>query len=290
MPIREYFKNKVVIITGASSGIGLATARLLADYQSKVVLAARSEDKLENITQELSKKTSAIYVKTDVQIEQDCVNLIEQTIKEFGRIDILINNAGISMRALFKDLDLSVIKRLMDVNFWGTVYCTKYALPYLLESKGSVVGVISIAGFKGLPGRTGYSASKFAIYGFLDTLRSEHLYDGLHVMIFAPGFTASNIRKMALDANGNEQGETPRDESKMMSAERVAYIMARNIKHRTQRTTLTPIGKALIVLTRLCPRIIDHLQYHYMSKEPDSPIKKHSLIMAFIRNRNRMAS
>ncbi len=289
MSIQEYFKDKVVIITGASSGIGLATARLLAGYQSKVVLAARSEDKLAKITQELSKKTSAIYIKTDVQIEDNCANLMEQTIKEFGRIDILINNAGISMRAIFKDLNINVIKRLMDVNFWGTVYCTKYALPYLLESKGSVVGVISIAGFKGLPGRTGYSASKFAIYGFLDTLRSEHLYDGLHVMIFAPGFTASNIRKRALDANGNEQGETPRNEEKMMSAERVAYIMARNIKKRRERATLTLSGKTLVVLIRLCPRLVDHLQYHYMAKEPSSPIKRRSLIMALKRNKNKKA-
>ena len=186
MDNRDYFRDKVAIVTGASSGIGLATATLLAGYKAKVVLAARSEDKLDAISKELSALSDVIYVKTDVSVEEDCRNLIEQTIIRFGRIDILVNNAGISMRALFKDLDLNVIRRLMDVNFWGTVYCTKFALPYLLESKGSVVGVISTAGYKGLPGRTGYSASKFAINGFLDTLRSEHLYDGLHVMIYAP--------------------------------------------------------------------------------------------------------
>ncbi len=274
----RYFNGKVVIITGASSGIGLATARQFAKLHAKIILAARSEDKLILIQKELSKLTDVIYCKTDVSIESECRNLIETTLKTFGKIDILINNAGISMRALFIDLDLIVIKRLMDVNFWGTVYCTKYALPHLIESHGSIVGVISTAGYKGLPGRTGYSASKFAINGFLDTLRIEHLYDGLHVMIFAPGFTASNIRKTALGANGQEQGETPRDESKMMTAELVANIMISRIKRRAKRATLTPIGKVLLVMTRLFPVLTDHLEYWYMAHEPDSPFKQRSLL------------
>lgn len=282
---RSYFKEKVTIVTGASSGIGLATATLLARYQAKVVLAARSEDKLDALRHELSQYTQVISVRTDVSSEDDCRNLIEQTVKEFGRIDILINNAGISMRAMFKDLDLSVIRRLMDVNFWGTVYCTKYALPYILEAKGSIVGVISTAGYKGLPGRTGYSASKFAINGFLDTLRSEHLYDGLHVMIYAPGFTASNIRKTALMADGSEQGETPREEGKMMTSERVAEIMLNHIRKRSRRATLTFTSKLLLVLTRLFPTITDHMEYWYMAREPDSPFKRRCEIMKERKNK-----
>ena len=279
-----YFKDKVAIVTGASSGIGLATATLLAKYQVKVVLAARSEDKLNELSRQLSQYSEVISVKTDVSIQEECRRLIEKTIQKFGRIDILINNAGISMRAMFKDLDLSVIHRLMDVNFWGTVYCTKYALPYLLESKGSVVGVISTAGYKGLPGRTGYSASKFAINGFLDTLRSEHLYDGLHVMIYAPGFTASNIRKTALMADGSIQGDTPREEGKMMTSERVGEIMLNHIRKRSRRATLTFTGKLLLVLTRLFPTITDHMEYWYMAREPDSPFKRRSEIMKERRN------
>ena len=212
----DYFYDKVIIITGASSGIGLATAKLFSSKGSKLVLAARSYDKLLQIQSEMPEPSKVLCVKTDVTVEDDCRNLIQQTVECFGRIDILINNAGISMRALFIDLDLDVMRRLMDTNFWGTVYCTKYALPYLLKTKGSLVGVISTAGHIGLPGRSGYSASKFAIRGFLNTIRVEHRYDDLHVMVFAPGFTSSNIRNVALLADGSPQGMTPRKEEKMM--------------------------------------------------------------------------
>lgn len=276
---------KVVIITGASSGIGLATAKEFASKGDCVVLAARNAEKLKSTVESLGQQYGQeaelenkkvprfIAVATDVVKEEDCKNLIAKTVEVYGRIDVLVNNAGISMRAMFKDLDLSVIRNLMDVNFWGTVYCTKYALDYLLKSKGSVVGVISIAGFKGLPARTGYSSSKFAIYGFLDTLRVEHLHDGLHVMIFAPGFTASNIRFTALTADGSAQGETPRDEGKMMSAEEVAARLVKGVYKRKAQIILTPIGKITVWLNKFFPRLVDRLEYNYMKKEPDSPLK-----------------
>ncbi len=274
-------KGKVAIVTGASSGIGLATVKEFASRGASVVLAARNTSKLESTVQELNSqygndvngKSRFIAVTADVSKEEDCKNLVAKSVEHFGRIDILVNNAGISMRAMFKDLDLSVIRNLMDVNFWGTVYCTKYALPYLLEAKGSVVGVISIAGFKGLPARTGYSSSKFAIYGFLDTLRIEHLHDGLHVMVFAPGFTTSNIRNVALTADGSQQGETPRDEEKMMSAEEVAARMAKGIIKRKSQIVLTPIGNLTVWLNKFFPRLVDKLEYNYMKKEPNSPLK-----------------
>jgi short-subunit dehydrogenase len=266
-------KEKVVIITGASSGIGLAAARAFAAEGSRLTIAARSLERLLQLQEELSPSTEVICVKIDVSIEEECKNLVEQTVAKYGRVDILVNNAGISMRAMFKDLDLSVIKNLMDVNFWGTVYCTKYALPWLLETKGSVVGVISIAGFKGLPARTGYSASKFAIYGFLDTLRIEHLKDNLHVMIFAPGFTASSIREKALTADGSHQGKTPREESKMMTAEECASRLIKGIKKRKAQVILTNIGKLTVILNKFFPRLVDKLEYSFMKKEPDSPLK-----------------
>lgn len=294
--MKNFYKDKVIIVTGASSGIGLASVRNFASLGAKVVLAARSIDKLEKIAEELGQQTTVngqqsdsklngqtqcqsqqskfLCIKTDVTKEEDCKNLIEKTIEIFGKIDILVNNAGISMRAVFKDLDLNVMRSLMDTNFWGTVYCTKYALPYLLESKGTVVGVISTAGYVGLPARTAYSASKFAVRGFLETLRIEHLYDGLNVLVFAPGFTASNIRNVALTADGSPQGETPRDEEKMMSAERVARILARGIMRKRAQMVLTPLGKATLFASRNLPRVTDRVEYRMMSNEPNSPLKK----------------
>lgn len=270
----NYFKDKVIIITGASSGIGLASAKHFYSLGAKLVLAARSLDKMQQLMCAECASGNVLCVKTDVRIEEDCRSLIEQTVERFGHIDILINNAGISMRALFKDLNLSVINTVMETNFWGTVYCTKYALPYLLATKGSVVGVISTVGFVGLPARTGYSASKFAIRGFLDTLRVEHLYDGLHVMVFAPGFTASNIRNMALLADGSPQGITPRNEGKMMSAERVARFLSKGIRKRKKQVILTPLGKLTVLLSALFPRLADKGEYVFMAKEPGSPLKK----------------
>lgn len=271
---KKFFKDKVVIVTGASSGIGLASVRLFASMEAKVVMSARSIDKLETIKAEMSEPADVLCVKADVSIEEDCRNLVQKTVETFGRIDILVNNAGISMRALFVELDLDVIKRIMDVNFWGMIYCTKYALPYLLESKGSVVGVVSTAGYLGLPGRTGYSASKFAVRGFLDTLRVEHRYDGLHVMVFAPGFTASNIRNTALLADGSPQGMTPRNEEKMMTAERVAHRLVHGLRLRKNEMLLTPIGKITKLFTFVLPRFVEWVEYKMMEKEPESPVGK----------------
>lgn len=266
-------KNKVVIITGASSGIGRALAKEFAAKGARLSLGARRTELLEQLRQELP-ETEILITKTDVSNENDCKILIEETIKRFGVIDVLVNNAGISMRALFEEVDLSVIRQLMDVNFYGTVYCSKYALPYLLETKGSLVGVISIAGYIGLPGRTGYSASKFAIRGFLDTVRIENMKKGLHVLVAAPGFTASEVRKVALTSDGSQQGETPRNESQMMSSEECARHIVRAIEKRKRQLILTFVeGKLSVFLSKFFPKLIDKLSYNHMAKEPNSPFK-----------------
>ncbi len=216
----------------------------------------------------------AIAIPTDVSKEEDCRRLVQQTVDTFGRVDVLITNAGISMRALFEEVDLKVLRRLMDVNFWGTVCCTKYALPYLLQSKGSVVGIISVAGYVGLPGRTGYAASKFAVRGFLDTLRTENLKKGLHVLVVAPGFTGTNIRNLSLTADGTPQGKTPRDEGKMMTAEEVARRIIRAVEKRKRSLILTFVeGKLTVFLNKFFPSLVSRLAYSHMAKEPDSPFK-----------------
>lgn len=267
----EYFKGKVIIITGASSGIGLASARLFSSYGACLVLAARSIDKLHALAAELSSDPSEIIcVKTDVSVEEDCRRLIDEAVRHFGRIDILINNAGLSMRASFKEVDLSVIRRLMDVNFWGTVCCTKFALPWLLKSHGSVAGVISVVGYAGLPGRTGYATSKFAVRGFLETLRMEHQDDGLHVLVFAPGYTASNVRFAALLADGTPQGSTPKDENNLMSADTVALKLAKGLSERRREMILTTVGRLDVWLYKRFPRLMDKVQLYYIRKHEKS--------------------
>ncbi len=267
----QKFKNKVVVITGASSGIGKSCAFEFAENGATVVLAARRVDKLRKIEETINKQGGKILVvRTDVKEIDDCKNLIDKTVEIYGKIDVLINNAGISMRANFEDLDLSVIKELMDTNFYGAVYCTKFALPYLLKQKGSVIGISSITGLTPLPGRTGYAASKHAMDGFLNTLRLENMKKGLHVLIVHPGFTSSNIRRLALNKNGNPQAETPREEEKMMSSERVAQIIAKATIKKEKDLILTREGKLVVWLHRNFPSITDRIILHEMSKEPTS--------------------
>lgn len=267
------FKDKVIIVTGASSGIGLASARLFGSLGAKVVMAARRLEKLQELAVSVGPEEKVLCVQCDVSVEDDCKALVERTVERFGGIDILVNNAGLSMRAMFKDLDLKVIHKLMDVNFWGTVNCTKYALPYLLERKGQVVGVISIAGYSALPARTGYSSSKYAIRGFLDTIRIEHLKDGLNVLVFAPGYTSSNVRNAALTADGSAQGETPLDEGRLMSAEQCAMHLAKALYKRKSEVILTGLGKATVIAHRLFPRLTDLLTYKFIAREANSPFK-----------------
>jgi short-subunit dehydrogenase len=267
-------KDKIVIITGASSGIGKALAYEFGIRGATVVLAARNFTNLQEIATDLGNLgIKSLAIQTDVTIESDCRNLIEMTLEHFGRIDVLINNAGISMRALFIDLELDIMRRLMDTNYWGTVYCSKYALPYLLKSKGSLLGVISIGGYIGMPGRSGYSASKFAIRGFLDSVRAENYKTGLHVLVVAPGFTASNIRKAALLADGSVQGETPRDENHMMSAEEVASRVYKAVIRRKRNLILTFYqGKLTLLINKLFPRFVDKQVYKTFANETDSPL------------------
>lgn len=268
-------KNKTVIITGASSGIGKACAEEFAKMGANLVLAARQYLNLCLITQDLEKRFGirAVAVECNVAKEEDCKHLINQAVATFKGIDVLVNNAGISMRALFKDLDLVVLRNLMDVNFWGTVYCTKYALPELLKSKGSVIGISSVAGYHGLPGRTGYAASKFAMNGFLESLRIENLKTGLHVMVVAPGFTASNIRHVALVKDGTPQGETSMNEANMMTAEEAAKLIVKAVDKRSRTLVMTAQAKLTLLLDKIFPAWLDKLVYNHFTKEKDPLLK-----------------
>ena len=265
------FENKVVVVTGASSGIGEALAHRFAALGAHVVAGARSIDKLQKVVESLP--TLSLAVACDVSREEDFKKLIQRAVEAFGHIDVLVNNAGISMRALFDDVDLSVLHRLMDTNFWGAVYCTKYALPYIQKSQGSIVGISSVAGFHGLPGRTGYSSSKYAMHGLLETIRVENLKKHVHVLIVAPGFTASNVRFSALTADGSQQGASPREEGKMMTADEAARRIVRAVAKRKRTLLMDFDGKATRILKFFAPGLLDKLYYNHMAKEPDSPLK-----------------
>jgi short-subunit dehydrogenase len=260
-----YFQDKVVMVTGGTEGIGKALVDGLIKQGAKVATCGRNHDKLYRLQSEYP--SAALHTMVaDVSSENDCRRFVETTIKFFGGIDILINNAGISMRALLKDASTDTIKQVMDINFYGAVYCTKHALASIIERKGTIVGVSSIAGYRGLPGRSGYSASKWALQGFLESLRTELLHEGVHVMWVCPGFTTSNIRNAALNKDGKSQGESPMDESKMMSAEECADHILRAIRKKKRTLVLTFTGKRTVFMNKFFPGLADKLAHNFFFK------------------------
>ena len=273
------FKDKTVIITGASSGIGEALAYEFAREGANVVIAARNAERLAEVAANIKQQTgrndggNVLTVVCDVSREIDCRELIGEAVARFGGVDVLVCNAGISMRAILDEVSTDVLRRLMDVNFWGTVYPVKYALPWLQASRGSIVGVSSVAGLHGLPGRTGYSASKYAMTGFLETVRVENLKKGLHVMVACPGFTATNVRFTALTKDGTPQGKTPREEGKMMSADQVARRILKGVKRRRRLLLMEWEGRATHFIKKFAPRFLDRMFYKVMASEPDSPLQ-----------------
>lgn len=268
------YKDKVVIITGATSGIGEACAEVFGNAGAKVVITGRNQSKLDATSEKLQQQNIEILpILADAAQEKDNQKIAAETLAAFGKIDILINNAGISMRALFEEMDMDVFRKVMNINFWGTVYATKYCLPSIIENKGSVIGVSSINGFRGTPARTAYTASKYAMNGFFESLRTEVMKRGVHVMIVAPGFTASNIRNNALNAEGKAQGESPRDESKMMTSEEVALAIFKATNKRKRDLVLTTQGKLAVFFNKWFPGIMDGIVLDVMAKEPNSPLK-----------------
>jgi len=262
------FKDKIVVITGGSEGIGKALVDAFLHEGAKVATCGRNYDKLYHLQSTYPAKPLLIHT-ADVSKETDCRKFIDEVVHTFGTIDILINNAGISMRSVVSEVELDTIRKVMDINFWGTVYCTMFALPHIIKNKGTVVGVSSIAGYRGLPGRSGYSASKFAVNGWLEALRTELLDSGTNVMWVCPGFTTSNIRNVALNKNGQSQGESPMDEGKMMSAEECAQHILVAIEKRKRNLVLTFTGKRTVFMNRFFPSLADKLVRKFFFKNGD---------------------
>ncbi len=262
----NFFSNKVVVVTGGTDGIGKALVEELLSRGARVATCGRTHDKLYRLQSDYPAYPLHTFV-ADVSNENDCRNFIDSTIEAFGGIDILINNAGVSMRALLKDLSTDVLRQVMDINFFGAVYCTKYALPSLMQRKGVIVGVSSIAGYRGLPGRSGYSASKFALQGWLEAIRTELLDEGVHVMWVCPGFTSSNIRKVALNEKGESQGESPMDEESMMTAEESSRHILHAIEKKKRTLVLTFTGKRTVFMNKFFPGWADKLVHQFFFKE-----------------------
>jgi short-subunit dehydrogenase len=262
----NYFKGKVVVVTGGTDGIGKALVEELLQAGAKVATCGRDHDKLYRLQSNYPSSPLHTMV-ADVSNENDCRRFIETTIKFFGGVDVLINNAGISMRALLKDVSTETLRRVMDINFFGTVYCTKYALSSIIERKGTIVGVSSIAGYRGLPGRSAYSASKWAMQGWLEAVKTELLNDGVHVMWVCPGFTTSNIRNAALNKDAESHGETPMDESKMMSSQECATYILEAVRKKKRTLVLTFTGKRTVFLNKFFPGLADKLAYRFFFKD-----------------------
>lgn len=262
----QFFKDKIVVVTGGTDGIGKALVEELIEAGAKVSTCGRNHDKLYQLqTQHPAAPLHTMVA--DVSIENDCRRFIELTVKMFGGIDILINNAGISMRAEFKDTSTDVIRKVMDINFFGTVFCTKYALPFIMEKKGTIAAVSSVAGYRGLPGRSGYSASKFALHGWMESLRTEMMESGVHVMWVCPGFTASNIRNAALTKEGTEQGSSPIDEGSIMTAVECAKRILKALEKKKRTIVMTFTGKRAVFMNKFFPSFTDRLIHKFYYKD-----------------------
>lgn len=263
------FFNQTVLITGGTDGIGKAMVLQFLQLGANVVTCGRSHQKIISLeSQAPMGKLSVLNI--DIANEKECQRLVLHAVNNFGGIDILINNAGISMRGLLDESGaemIPVIRKLMDVNFNGVMYTTIYALPHLLKSKGVIVGISSIAGYRGLPGRSGYSASKFALQGWLESVRTELLHKGVHVMWVSPGFTASNIRNVALNSKGEAQGESPLNESKLMGADTCAKIIIGAINKRKRTVVMTFQGKQTVFLNKFFPALADKLIHAFFFKK-----------------------
>ena len=255
---------RVVIITGASDGIGAEIARQLAAQERSglaLVLAARNAAMLEAVAVECrTSGAQAFPVQADVSMQDDCKRLVAAALEQFGRIDALVNNAGRSAHALFEDVsDLSWYEDLMRVNLWGSVWCTHAALPHLKATGGSIVAVSSLAGLVGVPGRTAYGASKFAMTGFFETLRTELKGAGVSVTTAYPGVVATRIRYRGFNADGKQSGTSSLKEDSAMPVEQCARLIIDGMNARRREVVMTAKGKIGRFLKLLVPGVIENM-------------------------------
>ena len=261
-------RDNVIAITGASKGIGAELARQLAAKGARLVLAARNEAELEAVAAECRKLgANVVAIRADVTVERDCQALIAGAVLAFRRLDTLVNNAGATMWARFEDIhDMSILERIMQVNYMGAVYCTHHALPHLRQSKGRIVGISSLAGKVGVPTRTGYSAAKHAMTGFFDSLRIELDGSGVTVTMIYPGFVATGIRENATGPDGKPILVSPVKEGEVMGVEECVRIIVKAIERRDREVVMTARGKMGQWLRLIAPSVVDRIAKRAVEK------------------------
>jgi short-subunit dehydrogenase len=262
------FRGKTVIITGASAGIGQELAVRLAAKGANLVLAARTASALDETAKRCEAAGGkAIAVATDVADRAACEHLIQEAVAAFGGIDCLVNNAGMTMWARFEDItDLDVFERLMRINYLGPVYLTHYALPYIKARRGLLVAISSLTGKTGVPTRTAYGATKHAMQGFFDALRTELWGSGVDVLVVSPGLVDTNIRATAFGADGQRLTESPRDESKgNMTVDECVSIILRAMARRDREVVMTLKGKLGLWLKLIAPGLVDRIARRTMT-------------------------
>jgi short-subunit dehydrogenase len=250
-------KDKVVIVTGSSMGIGKALAKELAKDGATIVLNGRNNERLQKVQQELAASgAKTIAIAGDVSKIEDCKYLIAEVIKAFGRIDVVIHNAGLSMEGTVETVRLEVIKKIMEVNYLGVHYLTHFAIPYLKKTQGSLLFSGSNAGIHGLPNYSIYSASKMALTALAESLKIELAADGIHVGIAYIGFTENDPDKTIYDVDGKIINQPIRANFKKQSPTEVARQMITMIEKRRYKGVFTPIGKLNYFMARFAPWVI----------------------------------
>ena len=265
------FTGKVVVITGASEGIGAEMARQLAPEKPRLVLAARRLDVQERVAAQcIALGAEALAVRCDVGVQADCKALADAALAHFGRIDVLVNNAGVSGHARFEDVtDFTWYEDMMRVNFMGSLWCTRYALPALRDSRGLVAGISSLAGKIGVPGRTAYSPSKFAQAGFFEALRNELGGTGVDVTVVFPGVVATEIRLHGYGFDGKAAGRSGLKEEGAMAVEECARQTIAALRARRRELVMTPKGRLGLWLRLIAPGMVDRMAQAAVKKRDD---------------------
>jgi len=249
--------DKVAIITGSSIGIGRKMAEQMLEAGAKVVLNGRNEKRLMDAFKEFKKQDlPVIAVAGDVSKYEDCQRLIDESIKAFGQIDFLINNAGISMEGTVEELNPDIFKKVMEVNYLGSVYPTKCALPHLKKADGSIIFVSSVAGIRGIPNHAVYSSSKMSLTALAEALRIELQETKVHVGVAYVGFTENDPQKTIYDSQGKIIPQPKRDFIKAEPVEKVAARIIRMAEKRTLKNVFTPLGKLNAIINRFLPFIV----------------------------------